>query len=281
MLELNKIHFGDCLELLKKIPDESIDVFLCDPIYGIDYEDWDVVHKNSNSALGGSSPAQNKSSFKRRGKPINGWSSSDKNIGKEYQEFSELWLNEVFRITKPASPILIFNSRRFYHRICMAAENQGFLVKDMLIWSKNKANSKAQNVNKIPAIKNSGKTFENYRVGNLKPLFEPILYAIKPYKGTLAKCILENKVGGFFSFGSDVKSNLMSYNCENGLHPTQKPLKLMADLIRTFSFEGQIVLDCFVGSGTTCLAAKNLGRNFIGIEKEEKYWKIANQRIGD
>ena len=79
---LNKITCGDCRELLPKLDKESIHLFLSDIPYGINLDEWDVLHNNTNSALLGSSPAQEgKNGFKRRGKPINGWSSADKNIG--------------------------------------------------------------------------------------------------------------------------------------------------------------------------------------------------------
>lgn len=64
-------------------------------------------------------------------------------------------------------------------------------------------------------------------------------------------------------------------------HPTVKPLKLMSYLITLFSREGDIVLDPFVGSGTTCLAAKKLNRKYIGIERESEYIEIANARLTD
>lgn len=66
---------------------------------------------------------------------------------------------------------------------------------------------------------------------------------------------------------------------DKGLHPTQKSLKLMQELIMIHSNEGHMVLDCFMGSGTTGVAAKNLNRNFIGIEMDEGYFKIAKERI--
>jgi site-specific DNA-methyltransferase (adenine-specific) len=163
--------------------------------------------------------------------------------------------------------------------MCCAAESSGLLIKDMLIWEKNKAHGKAQDVNKIPAIKNSGLDFVDYRVGNLKPMFEPFLYATKPYKGTISGCVIKDKLGGFFSDPKTIKSNVFKYNSETGLHPTQKPLGLLEDLIKTFSFEGQVILDPYMGSGTTCLAAKNLNRQFIGIEKEEEYYNIALKRL--
>ena len=76
-----------------------------------------------------------------------------------------------------------------------------------------------------------------------------------------------------------VPSSWQKFNTEVGLHPTQKPVALFEYLIKTYTNEGDIVLDNCIGSGTTAVAALNLGRQFIGIEKEEKYWQIAEERI--
>src|SRR3989338_3651486 len=98
---LNKIILGDCLKHIPQLSDKSIDLFLSDIPYGISLDEWDVLHNNTNSALLGKSPAQaGKSGFKRRGKPINGWSSSDRNICKEYQEWVLTWSQSVFPLLK-------------------------------------------------------------------------------------------------------------------------------------------------------------------------------------
>ena len=74
--------------------------------------------------------------------------------------------------------------------------------------------------------------------------------------------------------------NIIQFNMDKPkVHPTQKPIALLEYLIKTYTNEGAIVLDNCMGSGSTGIACKNLGRNFIGIEKEEKYFKIAKQRI--
>jgi site-specific DNA-methyltransferase (adenine-specific) len=75
-------------------------------------------------------------------------------------------------------------------------------------------------------------------------------------------------------------SSILKVNVERGLHPTQKPLKLFKTLISAFTDENDMVLDNTMGSGTTCLAAKELNRKFIGIEKEAKYYEIACRRCG-
>lgn len=80
--------------------------------------------------------------------------------------------------------------------------------------------------------------------------------------------------------GQKFKSNVLEYKKDyTGLHPTQKPVALMEDLIKTYTNEGETVLDFTMGSGTTGVAAKNLNRNFIGIELDEVYFQIAKDRI--
>lgn len=134
---LDKITNADCREHLKFLGDESIDLFLSDIPYGISLDEWDVLHNNTNSALLGKSPAQmGKSGFKRRGKPINGWSQSDRNIGLEYQEWCKEWCVPLYSKMKKGSSILVFGARRTIHRVINAFEDTGFLLKDILAWRK-------------------------------------------------------------------------------------------------------------------------------------------------
>jgi site-specific DNA-methyltransferase (adenine-specific) len=80
--------------------------------------------------------------------------------------------------------------------------------------------------------------------------------------------------------GKKYKSNILKYKKDyDGYHPTQKPVLLLEDLIKTFSNEGDLVVDLTMGSGSTGVACKNTNRSFIGIEKDENYFKIAEQRI--
>ena len=115
-----------------------------------------------------------------------------------------------------------------------------------------------------------------------------VLELVKQFKigGTLADNILENGVGGYdetilAKYGQEA-NNLISISASSydiGLHPTQKPLRLMELLIELVTKEEQLVLDPFCGSGTTLLAAKLLARSFIGIEKEESFYEIARKRV--
>ena len=135
---------------MKGIPDGSVDAIITDMPYGIDFSSWDVLHDNKNSALLGSSPAQEgKSVFKSRGKPLNGWSKEDSNRGKQFQEFCRGFLTESLRILKPASPILVMTGRQMQHRFIVSAEDVGFVLKDTLSWNKTKAAFRAQAVGKV------------------------------------------------------------------------------------------------------------------------------------
>ena len=275
---------SDCVDAMKTINDSFIDVVITDIPYGISYSDWDVLHNNTNSALGGTSKHQkDDTTFKKRGKPINGWSEADKKIPYEYQEWCSKWAKELFRITKEGSPILIFSSRRLQHRVCNALEDNGFMIRDILIWEKDKCNAKAQRISNVLSKRGiNDKKYQNYRLGNLAPYYEPIIFAMKPYKHTLTDCILENDIGGIYCDEDKIPSNIIKVNCnkKNLYHETEKPVELIEKLINIFSINSEhIVLDFTMGSGTTGVACMKLGRKFIGIELDKNYFDIAEKRI--
>lgn len=296
---MNNIICGDSIEKINGIEESSIHLILSDIPYGISAEDWDVLHNNTNSALLGSSPAQKKSPlFKKRGKPLNGWSEADKKIPIEYYNWCSSWATEWLRVLKPGASCFIFAGRRYSHRCICAMEDAGFIFKDMLAWQKDAAAHRAQNVsvvfNRRKDQENLEK-WEGWKLGNLRPLFEPILWFMKPYPvgGTLTDNIAQHHVGGYnerfikenslANEGLEVCSNIIKCKTEKtdrGLHPAQKPIKLMEYLIGITTIEDQTVLDPFCGCGSTLLAAKNMNRNFIGIEKEEEYCEIIKSRLG-
>ena len=294
-MKVNEIYLGDCRDLLDRLPDSSIDNIISDIPYGIGFEDWDVLHQNNNSALLGSSPAQIKSGkiFKSRGKPLNGWSESDKKISLEYYKWCRSWTDKIFKITKSGSSVIIFAGRRLSHRAICAFEDSGFIFKDMIAWNKEKAAHRAQHISKIYERREdfkSAKKFEGWKVGNLRPIFEPILWFMKPYKigSTLADNVLKYDLGAYneniISKYNQMPNNYITFENKKsdcGFHPTQKPLELMKFLIELVSIEGQIILDPFAGSGTTLLACKKLNRNFIGFELNEKFFETARKRLNN
>ncbi len=291
----NSILQGDCFEILPRIEPDSVHLILSDIPYGIGAEEWDVLHENTNSALLGTSPAQERAGaiFKKRGKPLNGWSEADKLISKQYYDWCMNWTSEWLRILKPGGSAIVFAGRRLAHRCISSFEDAGFTYKDMLCWQKEKAPHRAQRISVIfdkRGDEYNKNKWEGWRVGNLRPSFEPILWFTKPYKigGTIADNMIEHQVGAFNeeAFLKYVKTpdniiSIASTKKDTGLHPTQKPLKLMQALIELTTSENQIVLDPFCGSGTTLLAAAMLIRYYIGIELEKDYYSNAKKRLDE
>lgn len=296
---IDKIICGDAIELIKSIDNEYVHAIISDIPYGICYEDWDILHNNSNSALGGTSSAQLEmgSLFKRRGKPLNGWSESDKKIPLEYQEWCSKWASDWLRVLKSGGSCFIFAGRRYAHRCIVALEDVGFTFKDMLAWEKNFAAAKAQRLSSIYERRNDNKNekkWKGWRVANLRPIFEPILWFQKPYKigGTIADNVINNEVGAWNEeavkkYNLNYKNNnfydniikVETFKSDFGNHVNQKPIKLMEFLISLVTKENAIILDPFSGSGTTCIAAKNINRHYIGIEIDPHNVEISNKRL--
>jgi site-specific DNA-methyltransferase (adenine-specific) len=119
-----------------------------------------------------------------------------------------------------------------------------------------------------------------------KPVYNPQMWYSTPYSGFSSNT---SKIGEVYGSakskhrdnpqGSRYPKTVLKFKQEKGLHPTQKPVEMMEYLIKTYSNEGDVILDNTMGSGTTGVACVNTNRNFIGIEMEENYYKIAEQRI--
>jgi site-specific DNA-methyltransferase (adenine-specific) len=294
-MPLDEIIQGDSIQRIKELPSCSGHLILSDIPYGIGVEDWDVLHDNTNSAYLGSSPAQEKAGaiFKKRGKPINGWSEADQAIPRQYYEWCSSWAAEWLRVLKPGGSAFIFAGRRFSHRCICALEDAGFSFKDMLAWVRDHAPHRAQRVSVVfdrRGDEASCREWEGWRVGNLRPSFEPILWFTKPYKigTTIADNALNHGVGPFnedaFLRYVGGPNNILQCGFakgEGGLHPTQKPVRLMQALIELTTKPGQVVIDPFAGSGSTLVAARNLNRHFIGYELDKKYVQVCENRLDD
>lgn len=231
---MNRVELGDSLELIKTLESESVHLILSDIPYGINYDEWDVLHNNTNSALLGSSPAQAKSTvFKSRGKPLNGWSEADKNISKEYYEWCLKWAPDWYRVLKPGASCFIFAGRRMAHRCICAMEDTGFIFKDMISWEKDAAAYRAQRVSCVfdrRKDSENSKKWAGWKIGNLRPLFEPILWFMKPYPigGTLTDIIINYEVGGYnelalknsdtLNTGLEICSNILKVRTEGHGH---------------------------------------------------------------
>ena len=289
---LNSIITGDALALIPKLDDNCLHCCISDIPYGISLDDWDVLHGNTNSALLGQSPAQRgKSGFKRRGKPIRGWSEADRLIPKEYQEWCYQWASMLYPKMKNGASLFIFGARRTLHRAIVALEDSGFLLKDILAWEKPNAHHRAQRVSVVLSrrgLEAEAARWTGWRLGNLAPIWEPIAWFFKPYAHTITDAVLENEVGAvnIEAVRSDTNhaKNLIKrwfHKDEHRWHEAQKPLSILEYLIKLSTREGQVILDPFAGSGSTAVACQRLGRKFICFELQEKYVQIARQRLSE
>jgi len=210
-----------------------------------------------------------------------------KNLGIFINKCAKEWM----RILKPGSFCLVFSSARSSHRVGVAIEDAGFEIRDQLIWNYGIGQAKAQGMqNFIKKSKFSNKEelvkkLDGLKTPQLSPTFETIWLCQKPKDGKF----LDNFINwgtGLVDFRNGSKRVSFDYKKplkeERELafnHTTLKPIDLLEDLIRTFSYEDQIILDCFCGSGSTCIASIKSNRRFIGIEKDKNWSRNSQKRI--
>jgi site-specific DNA-methyltransferase (adenine-specific) len=280
------IHHGDALNLLATIPDNSVHLVLTDPPYFIDGfgDDWNnntLQRKASRAGVVGSMPVGMK---------------FDPQQGRNFQAFMEPVFNELYRILKPGGFAIAFSQARLYGRLAVAAEDAGFELRDMLGWvyeGQAKAFSQDHFVRRM-RLTDDERNDILQRLGGrktpqLKPCIEPMVLAQKPRAGTFIENWLTHEVGlvdTSQSLDGRFPGNLMPCpkpsKAEKGPgneHLTVKPVRLLEHLIRLFTTEGQVVLDPFLGSGSTALAAVAANRQCIGIEIERTYVRIAEERL--
>jgi len=290
---LNTVVHADGIAAVRDLEESCAHLILSDIPYGIGAEEWDVLHNNTNSALLGSSPAQERAGavFRRRGKPLNGWSEADRRIPAEYQHWCASFAAEWLRVLKPGGSALVFAGRRLSHRCVVAFEDAGFTFKDSLAWLRESAPHRAQRVSVVFQRRGddvSADEWDGWRVGNLRPTFEPVLWFVKPYAigTTIADNVLAHGVGAyneraFLRFEQAPENVLRSgfAKGESGLHVAQKPVKLLRALIELTTVPDQLVLDPFCGSGSTLVAAKMAGRRYLGFETDADAVKTAAERL--
>ena len=229
---------GDCLELMKNIPDGSVDLILTDPPYGTTACKWDTVIP-----------------------------------------FDAMW-EQLKRIIKPNGAIVLFGSEPFSSALRMSNIKQ---YKYDWVWDKKKPGAigiakyqplrytenisifYAKKCNYFPIMteREKIKKSRNYSHSEINKKSLGVMHENKEYTHKFPSNILE------FSNASQ----------KGKLHPTQKPVVLLEYLIKTYTQEGETVLDFTMGSGSTIVAAKNTNRNAIGIELDENYFNIAKKRI--
>ncbi len=240
---LKKLYNGDCLEKMKDILDCSVDMILTDPPYGTTACKWDSII------------------------PL-----------------EPMW-KELKRIIKPNGAIVMTSSQPFTTTLISSNLK---MFKYEWIWEKNRGSNFAtvkyqpMKEHENILIFSKGKTIYNaIKEDRAKGGKNRATYKINA--SNTGKRDTYNSIksidSGYINKNLRCPRSIQKFNTEVGLHPTQKPVALMEYLIKTYTNENEIVLDFAMGSGTTGVACKNLNRKFIGIEKDEKYFKIAKDRI--
>lgn len=238
---------GDCIEELQKIPDKSIDLIFSDPPYNLQLK-ADLFRPDSSKVDAVNDYWDKFDSFK------------------EYDDFTEKWLKECRRVLKDDGSIWVIGSYHNIFRVGNIMQNLGFWILNDIIWVKS---------NPMPNFK--GTRFNNAH--------ETLIWATKNEK---SKFTFNYKSAKSSNEDKQMRSDWLIPICsgnerikENNqkAHSTQKPSALLRRIILTTSNKGDLILDPFLGSGTTASVAKSLGRHYIGIEKDKNYYKIAKNRI--
>lgn len=241
---------GDCLELMKDIPDKSIDMILCDLPYGTTANKWDKIID------------------------------SDK-----------MW-SEYERIVTDKGAIVLFASGQFTNKLINSNEK---LYRYKWVWVKNKKGNFVNAKNRPMTQYEEICVFSKGITANTKHIERKMNYFPQGLKEVNIK-----KKNGETKFGTvagkrpshkketiqthtGYPTDVLFFNTVSGKpqHPTQKPVALLEYLIKTYTNEGMTVLDNCMGSGSTGVACKHLNRNFIGMELDSNYFKIAKERINN
>ncbi len=275
---------GDCRDKLRDIDDCSIHMVLTDPPYYLDGLDSGWRKGQTNSVRGTGSVG---------GLPVG--MKFDPKQGEDLQKFLEPIAGELMRVLVPGGFFVSFSQPRLFHRIAIAAENAGFEIRDMFAWhytkkAQFKAFSMAHFVEKkdVPAEHKDTilRELEGRKTPQLRPQFEALMLAQKPREGTFLDNWLKYKAGlidATKSLNGATPTTVMSVEKPTkegyNTHLTVKPVRLLTHLIELFTIKGQVILDPFLGSGATALAAIQTDRSCIGIEINPDYVEIAKKRI--
>ena len=244
---LNKITNGNSLEILKKIPDKTFDLVFADPPYNLQI--GKKLKRPDDSKVNG----------------VNDKWDQFKNFN-DYDNFCKLWLTESKRVLKDNGSIWVIGTYHNIFRLGYHIQNMGFWILNDVIWRKN---------NPMP----------NFRGTRFTNAHETLIWASKNKKSKYTfnyqslKCLNDD-----LQMRSDWTLPICSGNeriKKNGkkVHSTQKPESLLYRILLASTNKGDFVFDPFLGTGTTAVVAKKLGRNYFGIEREKKYFKTAKQRL--
>jgi modification methylase len=244
----NQILVGECVEQLKKIPSGSVDLVFADPPYNLQLA-GDLTRPDQSKVDAVDDHWDQFSSFA------------------EYDAFTKAWLTECRRVLKPDGALWVIGSYHNIFRVGSILQDLGYWILNDIVWRK---------TNPMPNFR--GRRFTNAH--------ETLIWASREEK---SKYCFHYDAMKVFNDDLQMRSDWTLPLCTGGerlkngdgdkLHPTQKPEALLHRVLLATTDAGDLVLDPFFGTGTTGAAAKQLGRNFIGIERETAYVKAALNRI--
>ena len=249
---LNQILQGDCIEMMRGIPDASVDAVFADPPYNLQLGSKTLYRPEDQTAARAVRDS---------------WDSFDS--PEQYDEFTRQWMAECKRVLKPNGSMWTIGSYHNIFRVGTILQDMGFWILNDIVWVK---------TNPMP----------NFRGTRFTNAHETLIWATPTKTGKYTfNYETMKKLNGGKQMRSDWDLNIClgeeRVKDSNGksLHNTQKPLDLLHRVILASTKPGDIILDPFMGSGTTAAAAIELGRQFIGIEREQVYVDAARQRIAD
>jgi len=247
-IPLNQILQGDCIELMNSLPEKSVDLIFADPPYNLQL--GGDLHRPNNTKVDACDDH---------------WDQFDS--FRAYDEFSRAWLKAARRILKDDGTIWVIGSYHNIFRVGATLQDLGYWMLNDVIWRK---------TNPMPNFR--GRRFTNAH--------ETLIWCSKSEK---AKYNFNYEAMKAFNDDIQMRSDWLLPICNGGerlkndegnkAHPTQKPESLLYRVIMASSKPGDVILDPFFGTGTTGAVAKKLGRNFIGLERETDYIKVAEKRI--
>ena len=258
-MELNTIINQDCIEGMKNLDDNMVDLIIADPPYNLSKGgEWKWDNSVKLAGMGGN-----------WNKVMESW---DNMSLSEYFTFTITWLTEAQRILKPTGSMWIFGTYHNIGIINVVCQLLNIEIINEVIWYKRNA-------------------FPNLSGRRLTASHETILWCNKGGKKREYYFDYDYSKNGNFDYDSlkqpgkqmrtvwDISNNKKKRELEYGKHPTQKPLRILKRMIQLSSREGDIMLTPFSGAGSECVAAKELGRNYIGYEIDPQYVDITHKRL--
>lgn len=242
MLELNKIYCMDVFEFLKQINNKSVDLVLTDPPYNISKENDNRDRSKLNSPI------------MRRESPLRYDFGEWDNMSRDgFIDFTKEWLKECCRVLKDGGTIMSFFNKEDINLLGWEAKQYGIRTRTIFTWCKS---------NPVPS----------FRKVNYLSATEYLWIGSKGTKAWTFNFKQQKEMKNFM-----ITSNKSAYG--ETKHPTEKPKELIKHLLKIHSNKGDLVLDCFVGSGTVAVVSKELDRNFVGCDINSAYVEIANKRL--